>query len=135
MRGGWRAPGFGPRSYAGGRIFWLALALPLVLGGPAAAQSDPDRLRAAKELVFDKKHAEAREAWEQILASSSGAQAETAAYWVARCSESLGESERALREYAQFLDRRPADRALAEEARRAGGSARSSQRRASTWPF
>ena len=44
-------------------------------------------------------------------------EAETAAYWVARCSESLGEGERALREYAQFLDRRPADRALAEEAR------------------
>jgi hypothetical protein len=36
---------------------------------------------------------------------------------VARCSESLGESERALREYGQFLDRRPSDRTLAEEAR------------------
>ena len=36
---------------------------------------------------------------------------------MARCSESLGEHERALREYGQFLDRKPADRALAEEAR------------------
>ena len=83
----------------------------------AGAQPDPDRLRAAKELVFDKKYAEARAAWQQILATAQGADAETAAYWVARCSESLGENERALREYGQFLDRKPADRTLAEEAR------------------
>ena len=93
------------------------LLLLLAAGGPALAQSDADRLRAAKELVFDKKYAEARTAWQQILAASSGAEAETAAYWVARCSESLGENERALREYGQYLDRRPGDGALAEEAR------------------
>jgi hypothetical protein len=81
------------------------------------AEADADRLREAKELVFDKKYAEARAVWQQILAASAGSGADTAAYWVARCSESLGENERALREYAQFLDRRPADRALAEEAR------------------
>jgi hypothetical protein len=92
---------------------FLATALPAL----ALAQPGPERLRAAKELVFDKKHAEARTAWQQILASATGSDAETAAYWVARCSESLGESERALREYGQFLDQRPKDPALAEEAR------------------
>ena len=97
-----------------------ALALLLLLiaaAGPALAQAGADRLRAAKELVFDKKYAEARTAWQQILAAASGAEAETAAYWVARCSENLGENERALREYGQYLDRRPGDGALAEEAR------------------
>jgi len=94
----------------------LALLL-VLLGACAEAQPDPDRLRAAKELVFDKKYGEARAAWQQILAGASGGVAETAAYWVARCSESLGENERALREYGQFLDRRPSDRALVEEAR------------------
>jgi hypothetical protein len=95
----------------------LALLLALATAVPVWAETDPDRLRAAKELVFDKKYAEARAAWQQILAGATGGEADAAAYWVARCSESLGESERALREYAQFLDRRPADRALAEEAR------------------
>ncbi|HEY6549409.1 MAG TPA: HEAT repeat domain-containing protein [Vicinamibacteria bacterium] len=99
------------------RPLFFACVMVLIAHGSAWAQADPDRLRAAKELVFDKKHAEARAAWEQVLATASGAEAETAAYWVARCSENLGESERALREYARFLDRRPADRALAEEAR------------------
>ena len=36
---------------------------------------------------------------------------------MARCSESLGESERALGEYGQYLAARPADRALVEEAK------------------
>ena len=36
---------------------------------------------------------------------------------MARCSESLGESERALGEYAAYLAARPSDRALVEEAR------------------
>jgi hypothetical protein len=97
----------------------IALAALVVLAAAASgtAETDPDRLRAAKELVFDKKHQEAREAWTRILETARGADAETAAYWVARCSESLGENERALREYGQFLDKKPADRALAQEAR------------------
>jgi len=89
----------------------------LGMAAPAFGQADADFVRAAKELVFDKKYAEARTAWQQVLARASGSQAETAAYWVARCSESLGENERALREYGQFLDRKPADGTLAEEAR------------------
>ena len=95
----------------------VLLLLLVGAAGPVFAQAEADRLRAAKELVFDKKYAEARTAWQQILAGTSGSEAETAAYWVARCSESLGENERALREYGQFLDRKPADGALAEEAR------------------
>lgn len=94
------------------------LALAAVLAGsPLLAQPDPDRLKSAKALFFDRKYAEARQAWQRILAGSRGAEADTAAYWVARSSENLGEDERALKDYADFLRRRPTDRALAEEAR------------------
>ena len=98
---------------------WACLLVLLFATAPAPvfAQAEADRLRAAKELVFDKKYAEARTAWQQILGASSGSEAENASYWVARCTESLGENERALREYGQFLDKRPADGTLAEEAR------------------
>jgi hypothetical protein len=96
------------------RAFVLAL---LLAGSPAWAQPDPDRLKSAKALFFDRKYAEARAAWQRILAGARGAEADTAAYWVARSSENLGEDERALKEYADFLRRRPADRALVEEAR------------------
>jgi tetratricopeptide (TPR) repeat protein len=88
------------------------LLLPALLG----AQVDAERLRSAKTLYFDKKYAEAREAWTAIR-SAGGADAEPAGYWIARCSESLGEHERALGEYGAYLDRKPADRVLAEEAR------------------
>jgi tetratricopeptide (TPR) repeat protein len=98
-----------------------AILLALLLAGSASpslwAQPDPDRLKSAKALFFDRKYAEARQAWQRILAASRGAEADIAAYWVARSSENLGEDERALKEYADFLRRRPADRALAEEAR------------------
>jgi len=93
-------------------LLLLALAVP-----PALAQPDPERLKSAKALFFDRKYAEARQAWQRILAGARGAEADTAAYWVARSSENLGEDERALKEYGAFLARRPADRALAEEAR------------------
>jgi HEAT repeat protein len=77
---------------------------------------DGERLRSAKTLVFDQKYAEARAAWQQILAAG-GPEAGTAAYWVARCSENLKEDARALKEYGEYLARKPADRSLAEEAR------------------
>jgi tetratricopeptide (TPR) repeat protein len=92
----------------------------LVLAGsvPAVrAQPDPERARTAKALFFDRKYAEARQAWEAVRAASTGAEAEAAGYWVARCSENLGENERALKEYDAFLAASPRDRALAEEAR------------------
>jgi hypothetical protein len=92
-------------------LFLLAAAPP-----PAAAQSEPERLRVAKALFFDRKYVEAREAWRVVL-DEGGPEASAAGYWVARCSESLGEHERALGEYAAFLARRPADRTLVEEAR------------------
>lgn len=90
----------------------LALSL---LAGPAFGE-DSERLRNAKTLFFDRKYAEARDAWRGLL-GAGGAEAETAAYWVARCSESLKEDARAVKEYDDYLARRPADRALAEEAR------------------
>lgn len=101
------------------RPFVLLLALPLVLAGslPGRAQTDPERLRVAKELFFDRKYLEARQAWQAILASASGSAADVAAYHVARCSESLGEQERALAEYGAFLERKPQDRTLVEEAK------------------
>jgi tetratricopeptide (TPR) repeat protein len=95
----------------------LRFALAAVLmASPLVAQPDADRLKNAKALFFDRKYAEARQAWQAILAGSRGADADTAAYYVARSSENLGEDERALKEYADFLRRRPADRARAEEA-------------------
>lgn len=85
--------------------------------GPLAGAGDPEKLRTAKALFFDRKYADARRAWQDILAASSGGQADQAAYWIARSSENLGESERSLKEYADFLARKPQDKALAEEAR------------------
>ena len=96
----------------------LGLLLTCLLGAAPRtyAQAEAERLRAAKELFFDKKYDEARRAWLAIL-PGKGPEAETAAYWVARCSENLGELERAFGEYGAYLARPPADRALAEEAR------------------
>jgi len=84
---------------------------------PPAGAEDSDRLRNAKTLFFDRKYAEARQAWQGILTGSTGAEAEAAAYWLARCSENLKEDERSLKEYNEYLARRPTDRVLAEEAR------------------
>jgi hypothetical protein len=83
----------------------------LFLLAAAVGGAVPDRGTEAKALFFDRKYAEAREAWTSVTGS------EAAAYWIARCSESLGEYERALGEYAGYLARRPRDARLAEEAR------------------
>lgn len=85
--------------------------------GSVWAQADAERLRTAKTLFFDRKYAEARQAWEAVRVAARGVEAEAPAYWVARCSENLGESERALKEYDAFLALRPKDRALVDEAR------------------
>jgi hypothetical protein len=91
-----------------------AALIALSLAAPAWAQPAADRVRA-KTLFFDRKYAEARTAWEAVRAAK-GADAEAAAYWIARCSEGLGEHERALGEYTAFLALHPKDRTLAEEA-------------------
>jgi hypothetical protein len=98
------------------RLVALALGL-AALCGSALAQPDPEALRQAKALFFDRQYDEARTAWQGILASGGGKETEPALYWVARCSESLGESERALQEYGRYLAARPADKTLAEEAK------------------
>jgi hypothetical protein len=72
-------------------------------------------LNEAKALFFDRKYEESRQKWTEI-AAARGANSEAAAYWIARCSESLGETERAFREYGAFLDLPPTDARLAEEA-------------------
>ncbi|HZM50931.1 MAG TPA: hypothetical protein VFE68_10580 [Vicinamibacteria bacterium] len=104
------------RGWSAGVLLSAALC---VLGGPGSlwAQADVEGLRTAKTLFFDRKYAEARQAWEAVRAAAKGVEAEAPAYWVARCSENLGESERALKEYDAFLALRPKDRALVEEAR------------------
>ncbi len=89
----------------------LALSLLLLWG------ADEEQLRSAKALVFDRQFAEARLAWQEILRSSTGEEAANAAYWVARCSENLKQDARALEEYQGFLERRPRDASLVEEAR------------------
>ena len=94
------------------------LALAWLLGSAAGVSAqDVERVRAAKALTLDRKYAEARQAWTAILASAQGADADAAAYWIARSSEKLGERERAFKEYGTFLARRPADRSLLDEAR------------------
>ncbi len=85
-----------------------AFSFPLSLG----METD---LNEAKALFFDRKYEESRVKWTQI-ADSKGPNTEAATYWVARCSESLGENERAFREYGAFLDLPPQDARLAEEA-------------------
>ena len=98
------------------RLAALVLAT-LLLPAAAFGQADPEKLRAAKALFFDRQYAEAREAWQAVRAMGRGPDTQAALYWVARCSESLGESERALVEYGQYLAARPADRTLVEEAK------------------
>src|SRR5262245_55988310 len=85
-----------------------ALAL-LVASGSAASSSqvDADRVKNAKALLVDRRYAEARQEWQAILAASRGADAAEAAFQVAYCSEKLGEHQRALREYDEFLARKP----------------------------
>ena len=82
-----------------------------------AAQTSANPTKTAKELFFDRDYAKARAAWEAVRAKSRGAEADTALYWIARCSENLKEDERAVREYGDFLARQPKDVVLAEEAR------------------
>lgn len=85
-----------------------AFSFPLSLG----METD---LNEAKALFFDRKYEESRAKWAEI-AGARGPNTEAATYWVARCSESLGENERAFREYGAFLDLPPGDARLAEEA-------------------
>ena len=104
------------------RRFPLALAigaslLAVASLAPAAPVPVAEQLRSAKALFFDGKYVEARKAWEAVRASARGAESTAALYWIARCSEKVGEHERALREYEAFLAARPADRTLVEEAR------------------
>ena len=93
-----------------------ALALIVLSALPFApvvvAEAD---LNEAKALFFDRKYEESRSKWTEI-AAAKGPSSEAASYWIARCSESLGESERAFREYGAFLDLPPTDPRLAEEA-------------------
>jgi len=89
------------------------LLVGLSLTGPGAAADD---VSAAKTLFFDRKYAEARSAWQRVQLSSAP-ERESAAYYVARCSENLGELEKALKEYGEYLARRPSDSVLVDEAR------------------
>ncbi len=93
----------------------VLLAAAALTGSVRAA--DPELSRKAKALFFDRRYAEARAAWQAVLQGSRGTEADQAAFWIARASESLGEPERAFGEYGAFLARRTADPALGEEAR------------------
>jgi hypothetical protein len=92
-------------------------ALMLLVPVAARSQGGSETLRDAKTLFFDREYAEAREAWESVHSRGRGGEARDALYWIARCSEKLGEDERALEEYAAYLDSHPSDRILREEAR------------------
>jgi hypothetical protein len=98
------------------RTLWAVTAFVLA-SAPLAAQPAAEQTKSAKTLFFDRDYAKARAAWEAVRVKSRGAEADVALYWIARCSENLKERERALREYGDFLARRPKDPVLAEEAR------------------
>ena len=93
-----------------GLVSWLTLVTVL------AASTPPD-VRNAKALFFDRRYGEARAAWEEVRRSGQTSDAQAAAFWIARSSESLGEHERALTEYAVFLASGAQDQALLQEAR------------------
>jgi tetratricopeptide (TPR) repeat protein len=95
----------------------LACAAGLLAAVPAWPQGADEALRQAKALFFDRQYAEARAAWQGVLDAGGAGDSSPALYWIARCSESLGERERAFGEYQRFLAARPSDRTLAEEAR------------------
>jgi hypothetical protein len=90
------------------RVALASFIILLPVGSLAAAPATApvavaEQLRSAKALFFDGKYAEARTAWAAVRAASKGAESVTALYWIARCSEKLGEQDRALTEYAAFL--------------------------------
>jgi tetratricopeptide (TPR) repeat protein len=93
-----------------------AAALGLCLAAVFASGLLADEATTAKTLLFDRKYAEARSAWRRVQLSSAP-ERESAAYYVARCSENLGELERALKEYGEYLALRPSDSVLRDEAR------------------
>jgi len=106
-----------PLTRRSARIVAFTLSLLALLATVGVrAEPDPGDLRTAKALFFDKKYAEARTAWKE-LRSSGAPGADVALFWIARCSEGLGEHERALGEYGEFLAENPAERTLADEAR------------------
>ncbi len=105
-------------SHRARRLLAVLVLLALAAGVAADPAADADRLRGAKALFFDGSFAEARQAWESVRAGG-GAAALDAEFWIARCSENLGELERALREYQGYLASKPGNAALAEEARTA----------------
>jgi hypothetical protein len=94
-------------------VLSLAAAAASLGAAAAADRGSPDALNRAKTLTFDRRYAEAREAWRAAHAGGGG---DRALYWIARCSESLGEKARALDEYGRYLNARPSDPTLTEEA-------------------
>ncbi len=110
------------RTRTGTREFIPALGAVLVLVlllAPAVgwAQGSDEALRNAKTFFFDREYDKARHAWQAVHDAGEGRESKSALYWIARCSEKLGENERALDEYGAYLDSRPSDRTLREEAR------------------
>jgi hypothetical protein len=95
---------------------YVAGLLCVVLNAAAAAAvaAEADRAARAKTLFFDRQYAEARAAWTAVREAGGN---EAAPYWIARCSELLGEHGRALDEYGRYLASRPKDAFLVEEAR------------------
>jgi hypothetical protein len=92
----------------------LLVVLMLALAGVAPDQTEA--LKSAKVLFFDHKYAEARAAW-QAVEKASGSDSDEAAYWIARCSEGLGDLERAFSEYGALLERKSIGAGQKEEAK------------------
>jgi tetratricopeptide (TPR) repeat protein len=93
----------------------LLCGLVLALSAPVLF-AQTDTLKNAKALFFDHKYAEARAAWTAVQKSEPAPTSDEALYWIGRCSEGLGDLERAFLEYSQFLDRKMSDPVMRNEA-------------------
>jgi hypothetical protein len=93
----------------------LSIALAFFLSAPVLL-AQGEALRSAKALFFDHKYAEARTAWSAVAKSEPPPARDEALYWIARCSEGLGELERAFGEYGEFLSRKTSDPVTRNEA-------------------
>lgn len=92
------------------------LSSSLLLALTLATALDPE-VRNARDLFFDRRYQEARQAWQEVHRSGQGQDSRIALYWIARCSEGLGERQRALDEYTRFLSSGASDETLLDEAR------------------
>ena len=71
-------------------------------GALPGAATDPEAPAERQGALLRPQVRRGAAAWQRCWPGRGGAEAATAAYWIARCSESLGEDERAFKEYGRL---------------------------------